>query len=146
VIRTGRSSHEILVCATAVIIGLFGLLLPKSISPAITSVFPPPLDLAYYAGLVLSGGLTLFGIARYRVEGLLLERIGLAMQAAFYAAYGIAIVGTRGIGGWAMACLPLCFAISSLFRIVQIRADLRALPEELRRAVDHGDADDQRPR
>jgi len=82
----------------------------------------------------------------YRVEGLLLERIGLAMQAAFYAAYGIAIVGTRGIGGWAMACLPLCFAISSLFRIVQIRADLRALPEELRRAVDHGDADDQRPR
>jgi len=132
VIRTGRSSHEVLVCITAIIIGLTGLLLDQSISPVINEVFPPPYDALYFAGLVASGALTLYGVARYRLEGLLIERIGLSVQAAWFAAYAVAIVGNRGMSGWALACLPLCFAVSNLFRVVQIRRDLAALPAELR--------------
>lgn len=133
VTRTGRSPHEILVCITALIIGGSGLVLEKSVSQAINDTFPEPYDRAYFFGLVLSAALTLYGIGRWRVEGLLIERIGLALQALFFAAYAVAILINRGAVGIGFAAIPLCFTASNLVRIAQIRADLAALPEQLRR-------------
>jgi hypothetical protein len=139
VIRTGRSPHEILVCITALFIGGSGLIAGKTTSPAINAAFPPPWEDVYFFGLVVSALITLYGIARYRVEGLLIERAGLGVQAAFFLAYGIAVVSNRGWFGAAFAALPLCFFASNICRMVQIRRDLAALPEQLRHAVDLSD-------
>lgn len=143
VVRTGRSPHEILVCVTAFLIGASGLVAPTSISPAIDAAFPDSFEDLYFAGLVLSSALTLVGIMRYRVEGLLLERVGLVVQACFFAAYGIAIMSSRGLEALAFALIPVCFTIANIARVWQIRTDLANIPAALAAAVPPatGDAD-----
>lgn len=146
IVRTGRSPHEILVCITALLIGGSGLVLPTSISPAIDEAFPDSLDNVYFAGLVLSSILTLLGIMWYRVEGLLLERIGLVVQACLFASYGIAILSSRGLEALAFALIPVCFTVANLVRAWQIRADLANLPAVLATGgpPERGSADDGR--
>lgn len=131
VIRTGRSPHEVLVCAVAFLIGASGLVTTTSISPAIDAAFPDSFEDVYFAGLVLSSLLTLAGLVWHRVEGLLLERIGLLVQACFFAAYGIAILSSRGLEALAFALIPICFTVANLGRAWQIRTDLAGLPAVL---------------
>ena len=84
-VRTGRHPHEILVCVTALLIGGSGLALNgTSISRALNETFPEGLRYIYFTGLVLSALVTLYGIAKHGIEGLLIERIGMGVQACLF--------------------------------------------------------------
>lgn len=133
-------------CVTAFLIGTSGLVLTTSISPAIDAAFPDSLENFYFAGLVLSSVITMAGILRYRVEGLLLERIGLVVQTCFFAAYAVAILANRGIEALAFALIPMCFSVANLVRVGQIRTDLAHLTAALAATglPPAGGADDRR--
>ncbi|SDN79428.1 hypothetical protein SAMN05428965_1655 [Geodermatophilus sp. DSM 45219] len=79
---------------------------------------------AFWIALVLFAGVTLYGIYRRRIEGLLIERAGLTVMAALYGTYIYASLAVNGLDGVTSIALPLSFVVANLARCWQIRTDL----------------------
>ncbi|MDB5733285.1 MAG: hypothetical protein JWQ03_3180 [Variovorax sp.] len=135
-VRTGRHPHELLILIASTVLGLVGTVLPGEISSAIATVMDGWTVHAFWAGLAVFAGASLYGILKRGVEGLLIERVGLFGLAMFYLAYSVAVIDYAGWGGLVSVALPLCFAIGNLGRIWQIRTDLRLVKSYLK---DHPD-------
>lgn len=131
-LRTGRQPHEILVISATVLLGIVGVVLPQEISAAVADAFSAFWARAYWAGMVVFGAVTLFGIFRKRIEGLLIERAGLTVLAVLYGTYVYAALATAGLEALAGITLPTSFAIANLARCWQIRNDLILLRDYLR--------------
>lgn len=132
-IRTGRHPHEIALSVGACIIGSVSVLLPASANPAIYSVLGACIGRAFFAGLAFFSLVILLGVAKGKIEGLLIERAGLLVVCIFFGAYAIAIISHRGFPiGLAGAALPALLAVANVWRAVQIRNDLRLLRDHLR--------------
>ena len=126
-IRTGRQPHEICICICALLVGLTGLTFGESISASISAALPPPWRTVYFAGLVISGAVALYGIWRHDVMGVLVERVGMWTMGALFAAFSGAILLLYGWSGLAAALMPLCFSTANAARAVQIGRDLALL-------------------
>ncbi len=127
-VRTGRHPHEVLVCVTALLIGGSGLALNgTSISRALNETFQPQLRMAYFIGLVLSALVALYGIWKHGIEGLLIERVGMGVQACLFLAYAVAILVLNGVAGLAYALIPFCFTVANVVRAWQIGRDLKLI-------------------
>lgn len=131
-VRTGRQPYEVAVLVMSVVLGIVGTFVPEGISGAIDAEFNTFWSRTYWAALTLFATITLVGIHRRRVEGLLIERGGLTVMAALFGTYVYAAVATNGLAGIAASALPLSFVIASLARCWQIRDDLRLLTSYLR--------------
>lgn len=131
-VRTGRQPYEVAVLAVSIATGIVGLAVPEGISGAIDAEFNTFWSRTYWAAMVLFASITLVGIYRRRIEGLLIERGGLTVLAALFGTYCYAAVATNGLAGIAASALPLSFVIASLARCYQIRDDLRLLTSYLR--------------
>lgn len=131
-VRTGRQPYEVAVLIVSIATGIVGVVLPEGISGAIDSEFNTFWSRSYWAALVLFAGITLAGIFRRRIEGLLIERGGLTVLSALYATYVYAAVATNGLAGIGASALPIAFTLASLARCWQIRNDLLLLTSYLR--------------
>lgn len=143
-IRAGRHPHEILVAFTALFIGVTGVAFGGAMSPSLNATFGAPWRSVYFVGLAVGGAVTLWGIARRRIEGMLIERAGLWMLAMLFAAYSAAIIADRGVIGLAFALIPLSYTATTVMRCLQIGRDLELLKQYLadipsERTDGHGD-------
>ena len=120
-----RHPHEILLGATCKIVGILGLVFPETISPGLRSAFPGDLVKWWFVGLILSGGLILFGIFTEGILGPLMERIGLGVSAAFFLAYIVAVLSNSGMRGLTATTLPMAYTIANVVRMFQITSALR---------------------
>lgn len=122
---TGRHPHEVFLTAFIVLVSVVGLFTP--VSPSIASMLTEPGATAFYLGLVLSGVATLVGIWIPRIEGPLIERIGLGVTALFLLAYIIAVFANSGTRGFMAVAFPTGILVANVARIVQIGAVLKKL-------------------
>lgn len=131
-IRTGKHPHEILVIAATILIGTLGATAPERISGAIAAEFLWPWAMVYWVAMAGSGLITLWGILNHKIEGLLVERAGLTLQATMFAIYIYAVSQHTGLAGLVSMILPAAFAIGNLARCWQIRSDLKLLKAYLK--------------
>lgn len=133
-IRTGKHPHEILVVAATILLGITGAIWPDRTSVAIASEFTWPWSMAYWASMAAAGIITMWGIFDRRIDGLLIERAGLTIQASLFGLYIYAVAQFAGANGFVSMVLPAAFATGSLSRCWQIRTDLALLKSYL---IDH---------
>lgn len=137
-VRTGRQAHEIVILIASIIVGVVGAVLPEDVSNAIAHVMHGWVIHTYYAGLAAFSVLTLCGILYRKIEGLLVERVGLTVVALYYAVFAVCIISYAGLAGAMGALLPVAYTIGNSARIWQIRTDLSLLKDYL---ADHPDDD-----
>jgi hypothetical protein len=145
-IRTGRHPHEILVLVAAVVIGVQGVIFPRDINPAVHDLLGAWGGSAYFAALVLFAFVTLYGIRQGKIDGLLVERAGLAVLAVFFFAFAAAVLNYRGISAIGSASFPLALAVANIWRIRQIRNDLKTLRTALSEPMPVEPTPDPNPR
>ncbi len=126
-IRTGRHPHEILVLVAAVAIGVQGCLFPRDVNPAVHALLGPWGGFVFFATLSVFALVTLYGIRQGKIDGLLVERAGLAVLAVFFMAFTAAVLDYRGLSALGSASFPFCLALANIWRIRQIRTDLKTL-------------------
>lgn len=124
---TGRHPHEVFTTVFVMLVGVVGLFQP--VSPAITLAFTEAGATAFYLGLILSGAIVLVGIWLPRIEGPLLERIGLAVSTLFLIGYVIAVVSNSGTRGAMAVAFPLGLIAAKVARIYQIGKVLKKLKD-----------------
>lgn len=132
--RSGNHPHEILICIAMVFAGSLGLVAPTGISRAVADAFPNLWELAYFAGVLVSGLVTLFGVWRQGMKpitGRLIERTGLSTGSIFLAAYVVAIWTNVGLVGALASVMPTFVILANSWRIYHIHNDLRAVKEWL---------------
>lgn len=132
-IRTGKHPHEVLITCFLVALGVIGMIVPDRIS-VIASQFPWPWSMAYWICLSVTGSITLYGIFNKKIEGLLIERAGLTLQATLLGVYIYAIYDYPQSSGVTGMMLPLALISANLTRCWQIRKDLALLKSYL---IDH---------
>lgn len=126
-IRTGKHPHEIVVIIATILLGTVGALWPEQINAAIANEFNWPWSTAYWVALAGAGVITMWGILDHRIDGLLVERAGLTLQATLFGLYIYAVAQYAGFSGFVGMVLPAAFAAGSLARCWQIRTDLALL-------------------
>lgn len=131
-IRTGRQPHETLVVIATGLLGVVGLMLPHEVSGAIADALTPHWASVFWAGIALFAFITLWGIYKRRIDGLLVERAGLTVLTALYGGYVLILLTYRGWDALAGAALPLAFAIANVVRCFQIGNDLSLLKSYLK--------------
>jgi hypothetical protein len=131
-IRTGKHPHEILVVGATIMLGIVGTIWPDRISAAIDQEFSWPWSVAYWVSMAAAGSITMWGIFNRKIDGLLIERAGLTIQASLFGLYVYAVAQYVGFAGFASMVLPIAFAAGSLARCWQIGTDLSLLKEYLK--------------
>lgn len=126
-VRTGRHPHEILLVVAATLLGIVGAIFPESISDAVATAFPWPWSMALWIFMALSGLVTLWGIFNHKIEGLLVERAGLTLQATGIGLYVYCVFEYAGFSGLVSMVLPGAIIIGHLSRCWQIKRDLALL-------------------
>lgn len=121
-----------------VLAGTAGLLTSRADSTAISKLLPDWELTAWYWGLVVSGSISLVGIAGTRTTALLVERVGLATLSCLTLAYSIAVIDAAGLRGAFAAGITAAFAAACVGRCWQISADLKLVT----RGVVEGRADE----
>jgi hypothetical protein len=132
-----RHPHEIFNCIWIAVVGILGIILlttaDQSVSGSIARALSPEWQYGLYVSLVLSSIATLFGIyRRKRIEGLLMERLGLAFQAVVFVAYVTVLLTESGVTALLASVLPGVLVAANVVRIRNINADLRVIKEYLR--------------
>lgn len=132
-----RHPHEIFNCIWIGVVGVIGLVLlaasDGTVSGSVSRALQPPWQYALYISLILSSAATLTGIYRKkRIEGLLLERLGLAFQGTVFVAYVAVLVTEAGLSGLLATVLPAVLVAANVARIFQINADLLIIKSYLK--------------
>ena len=138
-LRSGRHPHELLILVAVAAIGVLGVIVPASSNPAIYEVFGQVGGRLYFAGMAGWALVTVGGIWHGKIEGLLVERVGLVVTALFFLGYGTAIVASNGMPGIFSTVLPICLTVANAIRIWQIKTDLARLRAALRALPVPGD-------
>ena len=123
--RPGIHPHEIVMAGMSAGSGIVELAFQSNASSAITNAFPGWFYVMFFGGLILGGLATLYGISRDKLEGVLIERAGLALLSAMYLAYAIAVVGLFGERGVMASVMPLAVAIANAVRVWQIGRSIK---------------------
>lgn len=131
-VRTGRHPHEILLVVAATLLGVVGAFIPELISDAVAAEFPWPWAMIYWIFMAVSGLITLWGIFNKKIEGLLVERAGLTMQATAIGIFIYCVAEYAGLGGLVSMVLPGAIIIGHLSRCWQIKRDLALLTAYLK--------------
>lgn len=119
-VSPGRHPHEVAVALYSLLVGIVGFTLPSSISRSIATMFPHGWDYVYFALLVVAGVTVLIGIFNRRIEGALMERIGLLLLTFLFVAYSIAVMIVGGQLGFVAAMFSMSYAVANVVRSVQI--------------------------
>lgn len=121
--------HEILIIFAAILSGLVGFISPGSVAPSITQAFPGGLADLYFAALIISGCIAMYGSFGVSTVCPLLERAGLFAMALFLFAYALSLIARNGEIASVAAIMPTAAAIANLIRCQQIT---RAIDEARR--------------
>lgn len=131
-IRTGKHPHEVLVLIFTTILGTVGSVMPSEISDSVAGEFPWPWCMIYWIAMTATGLLTLSGIFNRKIEGLLIERAGLTLQATLFGAYIYAVSQHAGMSGLVSMVLPASLIAGNIYRCWQIKTDLALLTSYLK--------------
>jgi hypothetical protein len=129
-----RDPYKFVVLTGFVVLSAVTLIKFDSQASPILRAFPPPWGQILLLGIVLNGGISLYGITMQRtVRGVLWERagqIGLAIHFLVYGTWGFIVFREKATG---FAGLLITLAIAAILRVVQIE-------KRRRRAVGRGSA------
>ena len=134
--RSSRHPHEIAVVIAATLIGLLGLISGQDANPSVYGAFGLEWGRAFFASMSFFSAVTLYGITRDLIAGMLIERVGLLVVAVNFALYAVAIVSERGLPGLSGTILPVVLCGAHVWRAWQIGTDLHRLRMALREASD----------
>lgn len=112
--------HEILIIFASILSGLVGFLSPGSVSPSIAQAFPGGLADLYFAGLLISGCVAMYGALGFSMISPLLERAGLFVMALFILAYALSLIARNGQIAVVASIIPFACAAANLIRCWQI--------------------------
>lgn len=124
---SSRSPFQIVVLAACVMAGIVGLLPHQSTS--VLDTLAKGYAHGWYIGLIVGGGLALASLTLRNIAlALLIERVGLALLAGLFTAFGISVYFLLG---WDLVrtggITTLAFGIAAAARVWQITHDLRKL-------------------
>ncbi|HEX3778446.1 MAG TPA: hypothetical protein VHX38_02180 [Pseudonocardiaceae bacterium] len=131
-VRAKPSPYEVMIMTAAVIGGAALLLLRQRLGTTLSTSLPAAITVILGTGLLIGGVLTLVGLALRTITGPLLERAGLtglSILLVVYSGFTLDFVGLRGL---ITAVFFLALAGAGLWRVIQIRSDLREVERELR--------------
>ena len=138
ILRSGRSPFELFLLGACVISGLAGLVAPTSTSSALAHLLPTWVVMAWSAGLVIGGVVSITGVLMRGLTALLVERIGLVGLAGFSVLYSAVIVAELGLRATFTALFIAAFAAACVGRFWQINRDLNQAETEAARRPDGG--------
>jgi hypothetical protein len=124
VIRSGRHPIVVMVLAACVIGSVNNLVNFDRASSNLVRLLPTSFGYAFYALLAVGAAISLVGVFWRGLDGLLIERAGYLILAGQWVAFG-ALLTTAGWRGVWFALLLLAFAGGAVWRIAQIRRDLK---------------------
>lgn len=124
VIRSGRHPFEVVLLAVFLLSGVSNLANYNASASNALRGLSDTYGYVYYAGLALGSAITLVGVFWPGLSGPLVERAGLLILTGLWASFGglLLAFGWRGVQ---FALLFFGFAAGAVWRIVQIRRDLR---------------------
>lgn len=131
-VRMAPQPHEMMMAIAAAATGAVGIIIPEKISLPIADLFPSPYARVFYGVMGLFGIITVVSIFVRKLEGRLIERIGLVALACFFLAYSFMVIKTRGLGGTVGTILPLAWVVGNIWRARQIGTDLKLMTSYLR--------------
>lgn len=131
-IRTGKHPHEVLVLCFTTVLGIVGSFVPEEISDAIAKEFLWPWSMAFWIAMTVTGLISLYGIYNKKIDGLLIERAGLTLQATLFGVYIYAVSRHSGLEGLVAMALPAALAAGNIYRCWQIKTDLALLTSYLK--------------
>lgn len=131
-----RHPHEILTSAWTAVVGVIGFVLlvvtGTGISTTISRAMHEPWEYAFYVGLIVSSATVLYGVFRKKkIDGLLIERVGLFLQAAMYLVYSVVILTESGFTSLLATVLPTALVAANVIRVWQVNSDLKIIQEYL---------------
>lgn len=122
--RVARHLFEAYLCAAMILVGVAGLIEPAARARSIVAAFPAPAQLAWYAGLLVGGGLTVIGLLAISAAGLQLERSGLLILAGLCASFSVASFAFAGWSSLTGSALLLSLAAACFVRSCQVSRDI----------------------
>lgn len=122
--RVARHLFEAYLCAAMILVGIAGLIVPAVRARSIVAAFPAAAQLAWYAGLLVGGALTLTGLLAISAIGLQLERSGLLILAGLCASFSVASFAFAGWPSLTGSALLLSLAAACFVRSCQVSRDI----------------------
>lgn len=125
---SSRHPYQILILALCLFSGIAILLSEAPPPQSIESMLPTPWDTVWAVGLTVGSALTLFSSAlKNRVNGIIIEQVGLGILGIDAMVFAIVIYMYAGSQGFFNAIIVGAFGLASLIRWRQIQDYLHAV-------------------
>lgn len=123
-VRDGKHPHQVGFLVAGVILGIVGAVGPRSTT---SRALPDLTVYLLYGGVALAALIAIVGVFVPDILGALIERVGLFMLAIMLLGFGVAVIAAAGIRGVSFGLFVAAFAGANLFRVWQIRREIKDL-------------------